>query len=86
MRITEKLVAEKISDYLAHRITLGELVDWAENATMEGEFDTEDPKKLSHIVGRLGVADEREFQPTWEELDQMLSDLGYELQANLIKK
>ncbi len=86
MRITVKTVAERISDCLAHRTTLGQLVDWCEHATMEGEFETEDPKRLSRIVARLGVADERQFKPTWEELDQMLSDLGYEVQANLVKK
>ena len=38
MRITRQEVAQKLIDYLQHRITLTELVDWAEVAMMEAEF------------------------------------------------
>ena len=29
---------------IGHRIALSDLVDWAETATMDGEFEAEDPK------------------------------------------
>lgn len=38
MSITTHTVAEKLAAYLRHEMTLGQLVDWAENALMEGEF------------------------------------------------
>jgi len=74
--------------YLAHGIALPDLVDLAESAMMDGEFEAEDPKQLKQIVGRLGAADERELQPAWEELDQIVDGLGYELRTSpmLIEK
>ena len=32
-------IAEKLSAYLHHELTLNELVDWAERAMMEDEFE-----------------------------------------------
>jgi len=42
MTITRKILAEKIKDYLYHKITLNELVSWAENVIMEHEFESTD--------------------------------------------
>ena len=39
MLITKKIVADKIAVYLHHDITLAQLVDWAEHAMMEDEFE-----------------------------------------------
>ena len=39
MLITKKIVADKIAAYLHHDITLAQLVDWAEHAMMEDEFE-----------------------------------------------
>ena len=36
MTITKQTIAEKIAAYFHHEITLSQLVDWAENAMMEG--------------------------------------------------
>ena len=36
MVIGRQTVAEKIAQYLQHGITLGQLVDWAENAIFDG--------------------------------------------------
>lgn len=33
-------VAEKHAAYLQHELTLANLVDWAESALMDGEFDS----------------------------------------------
>jgi hypothetical protein len=56
MSITKQIVAEKIAAYLHHAITLEQLVDWAENAMMEGEFDERDMDALRREIARLGVA------------------------------
>jgi hypothetical protein len=37
--ITNHTVAEKLSEYLGHRLTSVQLVDWAEQAMMEEAFD-----------------------------------------------
>ena len=39
MTITKQTVADQIAAYLHHRITLEQLVDWAEHALMEADFD-----------------------------------------------
>jgi hypothetical protein len=39
MTITKQTVADKIAGYLRHDITQAQLVDWAENALMEGELN-----------------------------------------------
>ena len=39
MTITKQTVAEKIASYLRHDTSLAELVSWAEDAMMDGEFD-----------------------------------------------
>ena len=77
MVITKQTVAGKIAAYLKHRITHAELVDWAENALMEGEFVEEDAALISRVVSRLGVADVRAFGLTWGDCERLLSELGF---------
>ena len=54
--ITREILARKLSDYLQHRITLPELVDWAERAMMEDEFDARDLETIRDITSRIGLA------------------------------
>ncbi len=77
MVITKQSVAEKLADYLHHRITLAQLVDWAENALMDAEFAERDLTAIRSVVSRLGVADVRAFGLTWEDCEQLLKQLGY---------
>ncbi len=42
MIITKKTVADKILEYLHHKISLAQLVDWSEINLMDGEFDDKD--------------------------------------------
>ncbi len=77
MTVTKQIVADRIADYLHHRITLAQLVDWAENALMDGEFDEQDAGTLSEVVGRIGVADVRAFGLTWDDCEELLRRLGF---------
>jgi len=77
MKVNRQMVARKLMDYLYHRITLAELVDWAEWAMMEADFETQDLRLLREIVGRLGLADVRAFGMTWDDCENYLSRLGY---------
>ncbi len=36
MTITKQIISDQIAAYLHHEITLPQLVDWAENAMMDG--------------------------------------------------
>ena len=86
MRITREVVAGKLRDYLQRRITLDELVDWAEKAMMEGEFEEEHFEVLRDIVARLGLADVRAFGLTWEDCMEFLNRLGYEAKVEVLQK
>ncbi|MCI0448562.1 MAG: hypothetical protein L0Y79_02105 [Chlorobi bacterium] len=88
MKITRKILAEKIKDYLYHKITLAELVSWAENAIMEHEFESKDEQILKNITALLGVSDVRAFGLTLEDCESFLQQLGYkiEFEVNEINK
>jgi len=76
--ITVDIIAQKILDYLHHRLTLAELVDWAENVLVEGNYDS-GSKQIRNVVAYLGVADVKEFGLTWEHCEELMLQLGYKL-------
>ncbi len=82
--ITKQSVADRIAAYLHHRITVEQLVDWSENALMDGEFADEDAATLAAVVGRLGVADVRAFGLTWEDCEQLLRQLGFSTRIEIV--
>lgn len=77
MRIANQDVVRRLTDYLNHRVSLPELVDWAEQAMMEGDFVGEDWGTVRDIVARIGLADVRAFGLTWEDCEKALMELGY---------
>jgi len=76
-------VIAKIDDYLQHRIDLAELVDWAEQVMMEGDFLDADRDLLRDVVARIGVADVRAFGLAWEDCEDLLRRLGYRVEIIL---
>ena len=83
--ITRSTLASQLRDYLQHRITRTALVDWAERATMEEEFDERDLETIRDITSRLGLADVREFGLTWEDCEAFLSRLGYRAKVDVVQ-
>lgn len=67
MKVTSEDVAQKLTDYLYHRITLKGLVDWAELMMMEAEFDKVNFDTIKEIIGRVGLADVRAFALPFED-------------------
>ncbi|MEX0702105.1 MAG: hypothetical protein WD069_08410 [Planctomycetales bacterium] len=61
-----------------------ELVDWAEHALMEDEFDEAEMDALRTAVARLGVADVRAFGLTWEDCEETLRQLGYTARVEIV--
>jgi len=84
MVITKHTVADKIAAYLRHDISLAELVSWAEEAMMEGEFAEIDMDAVSGVVSRLGLADVRAFGLAWEDCEQLLRQLGYAARVDIV--
>ena len=83
--ITREAVASQLRDYLQHRISRAALVDWAEHAMMDEEFDDRDLDALRDITSRLGLADVREFGLTWEDCEKYLSKLGYRAKVDVVQ-
>jgi len=83
MKITRQKVGQKLIDYLYHRIMLAELVDWAESAMMEANFEEKDFEIVRDIVSRVGLGDVKAFGMTWEDCEDFLSQLGYRLSVKV---
>lgn len=83
MKTTRATVAKKLTAHLQGHLPLAKLVDWAENAMMEADFETRDAELLADIVGRLGLADVAEFGLRWEDAEEFLRRLGYHVQVEV---
>ena len=84
MMITKHTVARKLEDYLHHRLALVDLVDWAEDAMMEGEFDPVDFETLREVIARTGLAEVRAFGLTWDNCEELLGELGYSTRVEVL--
>lgn len=82
--INRELIAVQLGNYLQHRITRAQLVDWAEQAVMGGQFDECEFETIRDITGRIGLADVREFGLTWEDCEDFLARLGYRAKVDII--
>ena len=77
MKVTRQITADQIADYLHGKLSQAQLVDWAEGAMMDGQFDPTDAELLTDIVGRVGLADVAEFGLRWQDCEEFLRRLGY---------
>ena len=84
MTITKQTVADRIAAYLHHEVTQAQLVDWAENALMAGEFQEDDAANICAVVARLGVADVRAFGLTWSDCEDLLRQLGFHARIEIV--
>ena len=75
--ITKQVVADKIAAWLRHEITQEQLVVWSEEAIHEGEFPEAEAPELAQAVGRLGLADVKEFGLAWDDCEALLRGLGF---------
>jgi hypothetical protein len=83
--ITRETVATRLRDYLQHRTTRAALVDWAERAVMDEDFDERDLDTIRDVTSRLGLADVREFGLTWEDCESFLCRLGYQARVDVVQ-
>lgn len=84
--VTRESVAKKLGSYLRHDLSLAALVDWAESALMNNDFDPAHLTTIRDVVARIGTADVRTFGLSWEDCEQLLSQLGYSAQANIVAR
>jgi hypothetical protein len=84
MPITREMVARKLAAYLHHEISLHALVDWAQLAMMEEELEKVSHDAIRDVVARLGLADVRTFELTWEDCETILRRLGYDIRIEIV--
>lgn len=84
MTVTQADVAEQLIAYLRHNATLAELVDWAETAMMEADFEGANWRTTRALVARLGLADVRAFDLSWQECESMLEQLGFKVHLHIV--
>ena len=84
--VTRESVAEKLGAYLRHDLSLAALVDWAESALMNNDFDPAHLTTNRDAIARIGTADVRTFGLAWEDCEQLLSQLGYSAQVNIVAR
>lgn len=84
MKITRQSTARKLNAYLKGRLSQAALVDWAEQAMMEGDFAPADAAVLRKVVPRLGVADVRTFGLEWADCSQLLRSLGFRARIEVV--
>ena len=84
MAITKKTVAEQITAYLHHKITVVQLVDWAQFATRDGELAEQDRAELRSVLARLGESATRRSGISWEDCQDLLRKLGYSAKIEVV--
>jgi hypothetical protein len=82
--VTKQTVVDKIAAYLRHDMSLAELVSWAEDAMMNGDFAEDETSTIAAVVARLCVADVRAFGLAWEDCEQLLRQLGYAARVDIV--
>lgn len=79
MIINKKIVGTKLLNYLQHKISLSELVNWAENAIMKSDFQNNEAKTLRDVLGKIGMADVKMFGLTWDDCEKLMRKMGYKI-------
>jgi hypothetical protein len=82
MIITKQQLAINILNYLQQKISLTELVTWAEDVFMEGDIQDDDTEVIRDILAQLGLADVKTFGLYWEDCNNMMKKLGYTLKID----
>lgn len=75
----------KLIDYLQHHMRMEELVAWAVQAMIEGEFDSSNFETLSDIISHLGHPAVREFGLIWKDCEEFLLRDGYQVQIEVLE-
>ena len=83
--VTRQSIANQLLNYLNHRISLAELVDWAENTIVEGGAEESHAKIIMQSLGKIAAADVKEFGLLWEDCESIMLALGYTIKVDADK-
>ena len=83
--LTRKIVAEQLGHYLNNQIRLSQLVDWAEKSMIDTELEAGYEKVIMQVLGKIGVADVKDFGLLWEDCESITEQLGFVIKVDLEK-
>ncbi len=79
--VTKKDISDQLLGYLQHRVTLEDLVNWAENMLMEGDYIDDAEHTTRNTLAQLGLADVKTFGLEWKDCESIMERLGYKLEV-----
>ena len=82
--ITKKIIAAKVLDYLQHRLSLSDLVDWAEQSLMNGSYEDDETHTIRNTLLQLGLADVKAFGLEWKDCEAIMENLGFKLEIKAL--
>ena len=82
--ITKKITADKLLAYLQHRLSLEDLVNWAEQALIESSFEDDNSHTIRNTLSQLGLADVKAFGLEWKDCEAIMEKLGFKLEVNAL--
>lgn len=75
--ITRQTIGKQLRAYLNSELSFAQLVDWTETAMVDDEMEEGYDRMLFDMLARIGVADVKEFELSWQDIVDMLDKLGY---------
>ena len=82
--ITKQQTAQQLLNYLNHQITLAQLVDWAENAILQGGVEPAHAREQMQVLGRMAAADVKGFGILWSDCEEIMQSLGYRVKVDAV--
>lgn len=80
--ITKKIIADKLLSYLEHRLSLEELVHWAENTLLASDFTDDNSHTIRNVLAQVGLSDVKAFGLEWKDCEAIMGKLGFKLEVN----
>ncbi len=82
--ITKKLIADKLLAYLQHRLSLEDLVNWAEQSLTNSNYEDDSAHNIRNTLAQLGLADVKAFGLEWKDCEAIMETLGFKLEVNAL--
>ena len=80
--ITKKIIAYKLLSYLQNRLSLEDLVSWAENTLLEAHFEDDNFHTTRDVLAHVGLSDVKAFGLEWKDCGTIMEKLGFKLEVN----
>lgn len=75
--VTKKIIAEKLLAYLQHRLSLEDLVNWAEESLIDSNYEDDKFHTIRNTLAQLGLADVKSFGLEWKNCETFMENLGF---------